>query len=145
MVPPPQRIAIVGCSGAGKSTLARRIGARLDLPVIHIDTLFWRPGWTQADTAEFQAAANAAAAGEQWVIDGNFDRTGRLRFERAELIVWLEPPMLLCLWRAVWRALTGFGRGLHYVTLKGRRGGSALAAAAVNALAGNALSGKAPG
>jgi precorrin-8X/cobalt-precorrin-8 methylmutase len=38
----------------------------------------------------------------------------------------------------------GFGRGLHYVTLKGRRGGSALAAAAVNALAGNALGGKAP-
>ena len=39
----------------------------------------------------------------------------------------------------------GFSRGLAYVTLKGRRGGSALAAAAVNALAGNALSGKAPG
>ena len=35
-------------------------------------------------------------------------------------------------------ALAGFGRGLHYVTLKGRRGGSALAAAAVNALAGKA-------
>jgi precorrin-8X/cobalt-precorrin-8 methylmutase len=31
-------------------------------------------------------------------------------------------------------ALGGFGRGLHFVTLKGRRGGSALAAAAVNAL-----------
>jgi precorrin isomerase len=33
-------------------------------------------------------------------------------------------------------ALIGFGRGLPYVTLRGRRGGSALAAAAVNALAG---------
>lgn len=32
-------------------------------------------------------------------------------------------------------ALAGFGRGLAYVTLFGRRGGSALAAAAVNALA----------
>ena len=32
-------------------------------------------------------------------------------------------------------ALADFGRGLDYVTLKGRRGGSALAAAAVNALA----------
>ena len=31
-------------------------------------------------------------------------------------------------------ALIGFGRGLPYVTLRGRRGGSALAAAAVNAL-----------
>jgi precorrin-8X/cobalt-precorrin-8 methylmutase len=33
-------------------------------------------------------------------------------------------------------ALIGFGRGLAYVTLKGRRGGSALAAAAINALSG---------
>jgi precorrin-8X/cobalt-precorrin-8 methylmutase len=41
-------------------------------------------------------------------------------------------------------ALAGFGRGLGYGTLTGRRGGSALAAAAVNALAGDALSGKAP-
>jgi len=32
-------------------------------------------------------------------------------------------------------ALTGFGGGLAYIVLKGRRGGSALAAAAVNALA----------
>ena len=32
-------------------------------------------------------------------------------------------------------ALTGFGGGLAYIALKGRRGGSALAAAAVNALA----------
>ena len=32
-------------------------------------------------------------------------------------------------------ALIGFGGGLGYIALKGRRGGSALAAAAVNALA----------
>ena len=35
-------------------------------------------------------------------------------------------------------ALAGFDRGLAYVTLKGRRGGSALAAAGVNALSGKA-------
>ncbi len=34
------------------------------------------------------------------------------------------------------RALAEFGSGLAFVTLHGRRGGSALAAAAVNALAG---------
>jgi len=33
-------------------------------------------------------------------------------------------------------ALIGFGRGLEHITLRGRRGGSAMAAAAVNALAG---------
>ena len=33
-------------------------------------------------------------------------------------------------------ALADFGHGLEFITLHGRRGGSALAAAAVNALAG---------
>jgi adenylate kinase family enzyme len=32
-----QRIAIVGCSGSGKTCLARHLGARLDLPVTHLD------------------------------------------------------------------------------------------------------------
>ncbi|HEY4471810.1 MAG TPA: precorrin-8X methylmutase, partial [Stellaceae bacterium] len=32
-------------------------------------------------------------------------------------------------------ALAAFGHGLEFITLRGRRGGSALAAAAVNALA----------
>jgi precorrin-8X/cobalt-precorrin-8 methylmutase len=35
-------------------------------------------------------------------------------------------------------ALAEFGMGLDFIALKGRRGGSALAAAAINALAGEA-------
>ena len=40
-----QRIIIIGCGGAGKSTLARKLGEVLDLPVVHLDQLFWKPNW----------------------------------------------------------------------------------------------------
>lgn len=107
---PMNRVAIVGCSGGGKSTLARALGAKYGLPVIHLDVLFWEPGWVESDPLRFREAVEAAVAAERWVSDGNFTGASAMRLARADTIIWIEPPMMLCLWRAVWRALTAFGR-----------------------------------
>jgi len=104
------RVAIIGCSGSGKSTLARALGARLGLPVIHLDTLFWKPGWVESPRDTFRVGADEAARGERWVIDGNFTDAAALRFARADLIVWLDPPRWLCLWQAFRRSVMLFGR-----------------------------------
>jgi adenylate kinase family enzyme len=42
-----KRIAIIGCGGSGKTVLATQLGAKLGLPVPHLDRLFWRAGWQQ--------------------------------------------------------------------------------------------------
>lgn len=34
------KIIIIGIAGAGKSTLARRLADNLNLPVLHLDTLW---------------------------------------------------------------------------------------------------------
>ena len=44
-----KRILILGCGGAGKSTLARRLGAATGLPVVHLDGLYWQPGWLKTE------------------------------------------------------------------------------------------------
>ena len=50
-----------------------------------------------------------AHAGETWISDGNFAQVSfDIRLPRAELIVWLEPPKILCAWRACRRV---FERG----------------------------------
>ncbi|MGH6958619.1 MAG: hypothetical protein ACREEW_18285 [Caulobacteraceae bacterium] len=106
-----QRIVVLGSSGAGKSTFARALGAALDLPVVHLDALFWRPGWTEPEPEAFRAKVAAAVAGDRWVTDGNYvGRTGDLRLPRADTVIFLDQPRWLCLTRVVWRWLTNFGR-----------------------------------
>lgn len=109
---PPRRIVVIGCSGSGKSTIARAIGARTGLPVIHLDTLYWHPGWRpHPDLAVFQAELRAAAAGERWVIDGGFTTgSGPERFARADIVVLFDLPRRLCLWRVIRRYLTYRGQ-----------------------------------
>ena len=104
------RVAIMGCSGGGKSTLARSLGARLGLPVVHMDTLFWRPGWVETPLDVFKPLVDAAALGERWIIEGNFTGASALRLARADTIIWLDLPRSVCLWRAFWRMAGAFGR-----------------------------------
>jgi adenylate kinase family enzyme len=105
-----QRIMILGGSGSGKSTLARQVGARTGLPVIHIDPMYWAPGWVQLPAEETRALALAAAAGDRWVFEGNHVETMDARAERADLIVFLDLPRTLGLGRAIWRSLRHYGR-----------------------------------
>ena len=101
-----RRIVILGNSGSGKSTLARRLGERLNLPVVHLDVLFWRPGWTEPEDNEvFRAKVRAAIAGDAWICEGNFvGRTFDLRLPRADQVIWLDTPRLTCIRRILMRS-----------------------------------------
>ena len=74
-----RRILIIGNSGGGKSTLARQLGAKLGLPVIHLDVLFWKPGWVESGDVEFREAVAAALSTPAWICDGNFGSNWDLR------------------------------------------------------------------
>ena len=47
-----ERVLIIGCGGSGKSTLARQLGEKTGLPVVHLDKLFWHPGWVESPPEE---------------------------------------------------------------------------------------------
>jgi len=99
-----RRIVIIGNAGSGKSTLARRLGALLNLPVVHLDVLFWEPGWREPDPDAFRERVAAAHRGDAWVSEGNYARrTFDLRLPRAELVIWMDTPRLVCLRRVLAR------------------------------------------
>ena len=39
-----KRILVIGCCGAGKSTFSKELSAKLNLPLVDLDRLFWKPG-----------------------------------------------------------------------------------------------------
>ena len=102
------KIAILGYSGCGKSTLARQLGERYGLPVLHLDSVHWLPGWVEKDRAlegqEVQAFLDSHDK-EGWVIDGNYSRSMLLerRCAEANQIIILELSPLVCLWRVLRR------------------------------------------
>jgi|GEM_PF-240513 len=97
------RIAIIGSAGSGKSTLAREIAAQTGHPVIHLDYHFWQPGWVMLPREDRHIMQEQWVQGEHWIIDGNYNGTLELRFAAAHLVILLDLPPLLCVWRAVRR------------------------------------------
>src|SRR5262245_10364753 len=109
-MPVPKRILILGPSGAGKSMLARRMGARLGLPVVHLDTFHRNPGWIKSEASRFRTRLAEAAAGDAWVMDGNYTTHLNLRLPRTEVVIWLDLPRHIYFPRAVWRSIRNYGR-----------------------------------
>jgi adenylate kinase family enzyme len=96
---------VIGSGGAGKSTLATRIGERTGLPVIHLDALYWRPGWVPTPADEWARTVARLAEGDAWVMDGNYGGTLDVRLRACDTVVFLDVPRLVCLWRVLGRRL----------------------------------------
>jgi adenylate kinase family enzyme len=105
-----QRIMIVGSAGSGKSTFARQLGEKLGLPVVHLDTLYWRPGWVEPPQDVWREQVRGAVQADAWVMDGNYSANMDLRFERADTAIFLDIPRRVCLYRVLKRAITHRGK-----------------------------------
>ena len=103
--PGARRIVVLGCAGAGKTTLARRLGQALSAPVFVLDDL-WVRLQPAGDTQAFRDHLRDLHRAEAWVSDGNFAAVSfDVRLMSADVIIWLERPRWVCLWRAVTRVL----------------------------------------
>lgn len=84
------RISIVGGSGSGKSTLCNILSKELGLPAIHLDAINYEPNWVEIDKTERDNIILSKAQDDKWVIDGNYNKTLKERFDKADLIIWLD-------------------------------------------------------
>lgn len=98
-----KRIAIVGNIGAGKTSLARRLGHDLGLGNVHLDRVYWQPGWSTLALDEFARQHHEIIQRDSWIIDGNYTITMRERFEAADAVFFLDYPRRVSYWRLLRR------------------------------------------
>lgn len=104
-----KRIAVTGPSGAGKSRLARALGELYGLEVLHLDTLFWKPGWGETPQPEWELVQRRELRRDSWVVDAQYDDMLPDWFDSADTVIFVDASPLRCLWRVSQRRLDGDG------------------------------------
>ncbi len=93
------RIHITGNAGAGKTTLATYLGNSLGLPVFHLDQIVWQPHWVKTPAGLRAQREQDWCKITSWVIDG----VSKQIRDEADLVIILESPRYLCIWRCLKR------------------------------------------
>ena len=98
-----QKIIIIGSGGSGKSTFARELGEKLDLPVIHLDSEFWKPGWVMPEREEWLKKLENLLSEPKWIADGNYLSSLEFRLSKAEAVIFLDFKRSVCIYRVIKR------------------------------------------
>ena len=69
---PYKKILVVGPGGAGKSTFSKKLSKILNIPVYHLDSIYWLPNWEHLEREEFIKKVRVITSKDEWIIDGNY-------------------------------------------------------------------------
>ena len=100
------RIVVVGTTGAGKTTLAREIARALDARHVEFDAYRHGRNWTETPDEVFRERLRCALKGHTWVGDGNYRIARSAVWPRATLLVWVDYPLCVVMWRLFRRTVS---------------------------------------
>jgi adenylate kinase family enzyme len=105
-----KKIVIIGSGGSGKSTFSRKLGEVTQLPVYHLDALYWKPGWIPTPNDEWDHLQKELIKKNEWIIDGNYGRTLDIRMSEADTIIFFDLSRWVTTYRIIKRRVMYHGR-----------------------------------
>jgi adenylate kinase family enzyme len=111
------KILILGSSGSGKSTLANQLGEKLNLPITHLDLLFWSAGWIVRDHSLFINDLEAVLRQDAFIIDGNYNQTLEKRLMVSDTVLFLNFNRFKCFYGALKRYIQYRNRTRPSITI----------------------------
>lgn len=92
-----KKIMIIGCPGSGKSTFARKLNQITQIPLYHCDMLYWNSDKSYVSKEEFTHRLQTIMDNDQWIIDGNYGSTMKMRLDACDTVFFLDMSLDVCL------------------------------------------------
>ncbi len=92
-----KKAIVIGCAGSGKSCFSRVLAEKTGLPIYHLDRIWWREDGTTVDRAEFDEKLAGILALDEWIIDGNYQRTMEERMKTCDTVFFFDIPTEDCI------------------------------------------------
>lgn len=92
-----RKIIVIGSPGAGKSTFSRQLRDITDLPLYYLDMINHKADKTTIEREEFDRQLSEILSADNWIIDGNYQRTIEMRLEKCDTVFLLDFPLDVCL------------------------------------------------
>ena len=105
-----KKILVIGGNGSGKSTFSQKLGEKTSLPVVHLDKIWWCGNWEYISREEFDEKLGAELQKDEWIIDGNFERTLEKRLQFCDTVFYFDFSTIQCLFGVTERILNNYGK-----------------------------------
>ena len=105
-----KKIIVIGNTGSGKTTFAKSLSEKTGIPLVHLDKIWWRGEWEHISREEFDKALSHELSKEEWIIDGNYNRTLERRLAASDTVFFFDLPTLSCLWGITKRIIKNYGK-----------------------------------
>ena len=92
-----EKVIIIGCPGSGKSTFARKLKSVTELPLFHLDMMFWNKDRTNVSKDIFINRLKDTMKNPNWIIDGNYASTMEMRLKECDTVFFLDYSTELCI------------------------------------------------
>ncbi|MBE6800280.1 MAG: GNAT family N-acetyltransferase [Ruminococcaceae bacterium] len=92
-----KKVIVIGCPGSGKTTFSEKLNKYTGLPLYYLDAIWHKPDKTHVPREEFDERIKEIFSTDEWIIDGNYNRTIETRLQYCDTVFLFDLPTEVCI------------------------------------------------